>query len=205
MVAELEKILNVKFPEKMASDEARDLMLKLCKDAEIECPPPHTNARLLDRLVDHYLESKCINPTFICDHPKVMSPLAKWHRDNPDLTERFELFIMGKEVANAYTELNSPMTQRERFEAQMKDKEAGDDEAQAIDEGFITALEYGLPPTAGWGMGIDRLTMMLTNNNSIKEVLLFPAMKPEEVKSAEKPVQGNLNGNGAPLLKKLTS
>ncbi|KAF1569446.1 UNVERIFIED_CONTAM: Lysine--tRNA ligase, partial [Eudyptes robustus] len=112
-----------------------------------------------------------------------MSPLAKWHRSRKGLTERFELFAVHKEIANAYTELNDAITQKERFEQQAKDKAAGDDEAQLIDENFVTALQYGLPPTAGWGMGIDRLTMLLTDSNNIKEVLLFPAMRPEEQKT----------------------
>ena len=120
------------------------------------------------QLVGQFLEEQCINPTFICDHPQVMSPLAKGHRSEPGLTERFELFIMKKEVCNAYSELNDPFVQRERFEQQAKDREAGDDEAQVIDEDFCTALEYGLPPTGGWGLGIDRLTMFLTNSNNIK-------------------------------------
>jgi len=109
-----------------------------------------------------------------------MSPLAKWHREKPGLTERFELFVFKKEIANAYTELNDPKVQRERFEQQAADKAAGDDEAQPIDENYCLALEYGLPPTAGWGLGIDRLTMFLTDSNNIKEVILYPAMKPED-------------------------
>ena len=127
-----------------------------------------------------FLESKCINPTFICDHPQIMSPLAKKHREHEGLTERFELFANCHEMCNAYTELNDPVEQRARFQGQAKDKEAGDDEAMFVDEDFCKALEYGLPPTAGWGMGIDRLTMLLTDSNSIREVLLFPAMKPQE-------------------------
>uniref|UniRef100_A0A8D0G580 Aminoacyl-transfer RNA synthetases class-II family profile domain-containing protein n=1 Tax=Sphenodon punctatus TaxID=8508 RepID=A0A8D0G580_SPHPU len=111
-----------------------------------------------------------------------MSPLAKWHRSVKGLSERFELFVVKKEICNAYTELNDPMKQRELFMEQAKDKAAGDDEAMSIDENFCTALEYGLPPTAGWGMGIDRLAMFLTDSNNIKEVLLFPAMKPNENK-----------------------
>lgn len=146
----------------------------------IECPPPRTSARLLDKLCGEFIEEACINPTFIMEHPQIMSPLAKWHRTVPGLTERFELFVMKKEVCNAYTELNDPVVQRQRFEQQASDKAAGDDEAQLIDENFCTALEYGLPPTGGWGMGIDRLTMFLTDNNNIKEVLLFPAMKPDD-------------------------
>jgi lysyl-tRNA synthetase class 2 len=110
----------------------------------------------------------------------MMSPLAKWHRDDSTLTERFELFINYHEVVNAYTELNDPKVQLEAFQKQSDQKDAGDDEAQSVDQGFVTSLEYGLPPTAGWGMGIDRLTMLLTDSNNIKEVLLFPAMKPNE-------------------------
>lgn len=121
-----------------------------------------------------------MNPTFITEHPQIMSPLAKWHRSEKGLTERFELFVMKKEICNAYTELNDPVVQRQRFEQQAKDKAAGDDEAQMVDETFCTALEYGLPPTGGWGLGVDRLTMFLTDANNIKEVLLFPAMKPDD-------------------------
>ncbi|CAL8352705.1 unnamed protein product [Merluccius merluccius] len=132
---------------------------------------------------------KCINPTFICDHPQIMSPLAKWHRSQKGLTERFELFVMKKEVCNAYTELNDPIRQRELFEQQAMAKAEGDDEAMFVDETFCTSLEYGLPPTAGWGMGIDRLTMFLTDSNNIKEVLLFPAMKPDDNKPAP-PTEG---------------
>ena len=116
------------------------------------------------------------------EQPLIMSPLAKWHRTEKGVTERFELFVMKKEVCNAYTELNDPAVQRSRFEQQAKDKASGDDEAMFLDENFCTALEYGLPPTGGWGMGIDRLAMFLTDSNNIKEVLFFPAMKPEENK-----------------------
>eukprot|EP01061_Rhynchopus_euleeides_P022306 TRINITY_DN3632_c0_g1_i1.p2 TRINITY_DN3632_c0_g1~~TRINITY_DN3632_c0_g1_i1.p2 ORF type:complete len:590 (+),score=311.58 TRINITY_DN3632_c0_g1_i1:54-1823(+) len=202
MIEELEKLTETKFPAVLESAEATTFLKNLLIKYKLDLTPPHTNARMLDKLVDHFLESQCVNPTFICDHPKVMSPLAKWHRNNQDLTERFELFIMRKEVCNAYTELNSPMTQRERFEGQVKDKDAGDLEAQPVDEGFITALEYGLPPTAGWGLGIDRLTMMLTSQMNIKEVLLFPAMKPHETAQAGAPFGGAaLNGQGVPALK----
>ncbi|XP_050525159.1 lysine--tRNA ligase isoform X2 [Daktulosphaira vitifoliae] len=182
MFPALEEALSVKLPNPLdlSSPESNKLLEELCLKHEVECPPPKTSARLLDKLVGEFLEEKCINPTFICDHPQVMSPLAKWHRSIPGLTERFELFVMKKEVCNAYTELNDPMIQRERFEQQAKDKAAGDDEAQLIDENFCTSLEYGLPPTAGWGLGIDRLTMFLTDSNNIKEVLFFPAMKPDD-------------------------
>ncbi|XP_076654207.1 lysyl-tRNA synthetase isoform X2 [Halictus rubicundus] len=182
MIKTLEEVLKIKFPpaDQLNTPETNQMLSELCVKHEIECPPPRTTARLLDKLVGEFIEETCINPTFILDHPQIMSPLAKWHRSEKGLTERYELFIMKKEVCNAYTELNDPMVQRERFEEQAKDKAAGDDEAQLIDENFCTALEYGLPPTAGWGMGIDRLTMFFTNSNNIKEVLLFPQMKPDD-------------------------
>lgn len=182
MISSLEQILKVKFPSatELNTPEANKFLSDLCTKHEVECPAPRTTARLLDKLVGEFLEENCINPTFICDHPQIMSPLAKYHRSAAGLTERFELFVMKKEVCNAYTELNDPAVQRERFEQQAADKAAGDDEAQLVDENFCTALEYGLPPTGGWGMGIDRLTMFLTDNNNIKEVLLFPAMKPDD-------------------------
>ncbi|XP_042273558.1 lysine--tRNA ligase isoform X1 [Thunnus maccoyii] len=185
MTHDLEKIMGVKFPptDSYDSDETRKFFDDLCAQKGVECPPPRTTARLLDKLVGDFLEVTCINPTFICDHPQIMSPLAKWHRSQKGLTERFELFVMKKEVCNAYTELNDPIRQRELFEQQAQAKAEGDDEAMFIDETFCTALEYGLPPTAGWGMGIDRLTMFLTDSNNIKEVLLFPAMKPDDNKT----------------------
>jgi lysyl-tRNA synthetase class 2 len=137
------------------------------------------------KLIDEIFGAKCegnyIQPTFITDYPKEMSPLCKSHRDNPDLTERFELMVCGKEIANAYSELNDPIDQRERFEHQMKLSEKGDDEANGvIDEDFLRALEYGMPPTSGMGIGMDRLIMFLTNNASIQEVLFFPQMRPEK-------------------------
>lgn len=182
MIPELETTLGIKLPPPSEFDnpETNKILSELCVQHAIECPPPRTTARLLDKLVGEFIEINCIHPTFIVEHPQVMSPLAKWHRSVPGLTERFELFVMRKEICNAYTELNDPMVQRERFEQQSKDKAAGDDEAQVVDETFCTALEYGLPPTGGFGMGIDRLTMFLTDSNNIKEVLLFPAMKPDD-------------------------
>ena len=191
-----------------------------CTDSRIRfvCsagPEPRTTTRLLDKLVGHFLEPQAISPMFICEHPEIMSPLSKSHRTKKGRTERFELFVLEKEICqthtetrrhashaplfhfihcsrsrfacfagNAYTELNLPMVQRERFLAQAKDKDAGDDEAQAMDEDFCKALDFGLPPTAGWGMGIDRMTMFLSNTDNIKEVLLFPAMKPQEHEAA---------------------
>ncbi|XP_034644136.1 lysine--tRNA ligase isoform X3 [Trachemys scripta elegans] len=189
MVCELERILGVKLPatDHFETEETRKFFDAICVERGVECPPPRTTARLLDKLVGEFLEVTCINPTFICDHPQIMSPLAKWHRSQQGLTERFELFVMKKEICNAYTELNDPFRQRQFFEDQAKAKAAGDDEAMFIDDNFCTALEYGLPPTAGWGMGIDRLTMFLTDSNNIKEVLLFPAMKPEDNKKEVEP------------------
>nr|WP_288811836.1 lysine--tRNA ligase [uncultured Sphingobacterium sp.] len=137
------------------------------------------------KLIDEIFGAKCegnyIQPTFITDYPKEMSPLTKKHRDNPDLTERFELMVCGKEIANAYSELNDPIDQRERFEDQLRLSEKGDDEAMFIDQDFLRALEYGMPPTSGLGIGMDRLIMFLTNNASIQEVLFFPQMRPEKV------------------------
>lgn len=180
MIAGLEEATGEKFPADLAAPEARAFLDALVVKHGIKCGAPRTTARLLDKLVGHFLEDNIVHPTFITEHPIIMSPLAKTHRSTPGLTERFELFVLHKELCNAYTELNSPFVQRERFNAQAKDKTAGDDEAQTTDEAFCTALEYALPPTGGWGVGIDRLTMFLSDKNTIKEVLLFPAMKPDD-------------------------
>ncbi len=139
-----------------------------------------THSKLLDKLFEHFIEEDLIQPTFVIDFPKVLSPLAKTHRDDPDLVERFELIVNKQEIANAYTELNEPDEQRERFFQQLREKELGDEEAMEIDENFLMALEYGLPPTAGEGIGIDRLIMMLTDSSSIREVILFPTLRPEK-------------------------
>ncbi|MCM4156608.1 lysine--tRNA ligase [Gramella sp. AN32] len=136
--------------------------------------------KLIDEIFGEKCEGKFIQPTFITDYPKEMSPLCKVHRENPELTERFELMVCGKEIANAYSELNDPIDQRERFEEQLKLSEKGDDEAMFIDNDFLRALEYGMPPTSGLGIGMDRLIMFLTNKQSIQEVLFFPQMKPEK-------------------------
>ena len=135
--------------------------------------------KLIDTIFGEKCEHHYIQPTFIIDYPKSMSPLTKEHRSNPKLTERFELMVNGKELANAYSELNDPIDQRKRFEEQLELSEKGDDEAMFIDQDFLRSLEYGMPPTSGIGIGIDRLCMLLTNNNSIQEVLFFPQMKPE--------------------------
>ncbi|RCH83270.1 lysyl-tRNA synthetase [Rhizopus stolonifer] len=182
MITTLEEKLGVTFPpgDQLHTEETNKFLNDILIKQGIDCSAPRTNARMLDKLVGEYLESTCISPTFITGHPQMMSPLAKKHRDRAGLCERFEMFVATKEVCNAYTELNDPFDQRERFAEQANQKAAGDDEAQMIDESFCQSLEFGLPPTGGWGMGIDRLTMFLTNSNNIKEVLLFPAMKPEE-------------------------
>lgn len=182
MMKGLEEALGVKMPdnEKLGTPEARAFFEGLLKKHNVECSAPRTTARMIDKLVGEFLESKCKDPTFIIDTPILMSPLAKWHRSQPGLSERFELFINYHEVVNAYTELNDPKVQLAAFETQAGAKAEGDDEACVVDNDFVTALEYGLPPTAGWGMGIDRITMLMTNSNNIKEVMLFPAMKPND-------------------------
>ncbi|TFK18292.1 lysine-tRNA ligase [Coprinopsis marcescibilis] len=189
MIETLEEKLNVKFPpgEELHTDQTNKWLRALCVKHNVDCSEPRTNARLLDKLVGEYIEPLCQSPAFIVGHPQVMSPLAKWHRSRPGLCERFEGFMCGKEFCNAYTELNDPFEQRLRFEEQVRQKEQGDDEAQGIDETYIDALEHGLAPTGGWGLGIDRLVMFLTDSTNIKEVLLFPAMKPMEVTPGNNP------------------
>ncbi|MEX2596360.1 MAG: lysine--tRNA ligase, partial [Salibacteraceae bacterium] len=152
---------------------------RFCKTLHIETDESMGKGKLLDEIFGEKCEPNLIQPTFVMDYPKEMSPLCKVHRNNPELTERFELMINGKEVANAYTELNDPIDQRARFEEQLKLSEKGDDEAMFIDQDFVRSLEYGMPPTSGMGIGIDRLVMLLTNSPSIQDVLLFPQMKPE--------------------------
>lgn len=146
----------------------------------IEVDETMGKGKLIDEIFGEKCEGNFIQPTFITDYPKEMSPLCKEHRENPELTERFELMVCGKEIANAYSELNDPIDQRERFEEQLKLSEKGDDEAMFIDNDFLRALEYGMPPTSGLGIGMDRLIMFLTNKQSIQEVLFFPQMKPEK-------------------------
>jgi lysyl-tRNA synthetase class 2 len=151
------------------------------KDLGVEVDNTMGKGKLIDEIFGEKCEGNYIQPTFITDYPKEMSPLCKEHRDNPELTERFELMVCGKEIANAYSELNDPIDQRARFEHQLKLAEKGDDEAtEFIDEDFLRALEYGMPPTSGMGIGMDRLLMFLTNNQSIQEVLFFPQMRPEK-------------------------
>ena len=169
------------FPKDLTTDESMVFLDKLCIDKNIECSEPRTTVRLLDKLISHYIEPDCINPTFLMNHPAIMSPLAKNHRDNPELTERFELFVGGMELMNSYTELNDPAVQLEKFKKQQIDKNKGDQEVPGPDETFIDALKYGLPPCAGAGLGVERFIMFLTNSNSIREVLTFPLYKTKVV------------------------
>ncbi len=160
-----------------AMDE--DGLREVCKKLGISVEKSMGKGKLVDEIFSEKCEHHYIQPTFITDYPVEMSPLTKKHRDKPGLVERFELMINGKEIANAYSELNDPIEQRARFEDQIKLMERGDDEAMFIDHDFLRALEYGMPPTAGIGFGIDRLCMLLTNQPSIQDVLLFPMMRPE--------------------------
>ena len=153
---------------------------KVCGDLGIEVDPSMGKGKLIDEIFGEKVEANLIQPTYITDYPIEMTPLAKKHRSKPGLVERFELFVNGKEIANAYSELNDPIDQRERFEDQLKLAARGDDEAMAMDEDFLRALEYGMPPTSGLGIGIDRLTMLMTDNSTIQEVLFFPQMRPEK-------------------------
>ena len=160
--------------------KSEDEIRAVAKELGLEVDETMGKGKLIDEIFGEKCEHNYIQPTFITDYPVEMSPLCKKHRDNPELTERFELMVNGKEVANAYSELNDPIDQLERFEDQLKLSEKGDDEAMFIDQDFVRALEYGMPPTSGMGIGIDRLTMMLTNQDSIQEVLFFPQMRPEK-------------------------
>ena len=167
-----------------AMDEAE--LRATCQQLGVEVDETMGVGKLIDEIFGEKCEGSYIQPTFITDYPKEMSPLTKEHRSNPRLTERFELMVNGKELANAYSELNDPIDQRERFEEQLRLSEKGDDEAMFIDNDFLRALEYGMPPTSGMGIGMDRLVMLLTGQESIQEVLLFPQMRPEKVAPRDK-------------------
>ncbi|MBI9054079.1 MAG: lysine--tRNA ligase [Bacteroidales bacterium] len=157
-----------------------DQLRQVCKDLNIDVNDTFGKGKMIDEIFGEKCEGHMIQPTFITDYPVEMSPLCKKHRDNPELTERFELMVNGKELCNAYTELNDPIDQLERFQDQLKLSEKGDDEAMFIDHDFVRALEYGMPPTSGMGIGIDRLTMFMTGQESIQDVLFFPQMRPEK-------------------------
>lgn len=180
-------------------DELNEAQIReKCKGWGMEIDDTMGKAKLIDEIFGEKVEANLIQPTFIIDYPVEMSPLTKKHRSKPGLVERFELFVNGKEIANAYSELNDPIDQKERFEDQLKLAARGDDEAMAMDEDFIRALEYGMPPTAGIGFGIDRLTMLLTNNASIQEVLFFPQMRPE--KKMEAATEAQYEAAGVPVI-----
>ena len=185
------------------SEMDENQLREAAKDMGLEVDESMGEGKLIDEIFGEKCEHHYIQPTFITDYPKSMSPLTKEHRSNPKLTERFELMVNGKELANAYSELNDPIDQRERFEEQMRLSEKGDDEAMIIDQDFLRALEYGMPPTSGIGIGIDRLVMLMTNNSSIQEVLFFPQMKPEQkaaVLSEEEKIIFDLLKPGNPVV-----
>ncbi|MFM8770795.1 MAG: lysine--tRNA ligase [Candidatus Kapaibacterium sp.] len=163
---------------------SREELLAAARSIDVDVDPKSSAMKILDEIFSVKVQPHLIQPTFVIDYPVEMSPLAKAHRSEKGLVERFELFIMGKEVANAFSELNDPLDQRERLEDQSRIRAAGDDEAMVIDDDFLNAIDVGLPPTAGMGMGIDRLVMLLTNNDSIRDVLFFPQMRPEKTDSA---------------------
>ena len=160
--------------------QSEEQLREACKRLNVEIDDTMGKGKLIDAIFGQYCEEDLVQPTFICDYPIEMSPLCKRHRDNQDLTERFELFVAGKELCNAYSELNDPIDQLERFQEQMRLSERGDDEAMFIDMDFVRALEYGMPNCSGMGMGIDRLTMFMTGQTSIQDVLFFPTMRPEK-------------------------
>jgi lysyl-tRNA synthetase class 2 len=153
---------------------------KIGKNLDIDVNALPNKGKIIEEIFEVYVEPHLVEPTFIIDFPIEISPLAKKHREDPNLVERFEPYIFGREIGNAFSELNDPIDQRKRFEMQMENKKQGDDEAQVLDEDYIRALEYGMPPTAGLGIGIDRLVMILTNSSSIRDVIFFPQMRPEQ-------------------------
>ena len=168
-----------KFTSVDVSKMDEDSIRKVFKDMNLKVDKSMGRGKLIDEIFGEKCEPNLIQPTYITDYPIEMSPLAKKHRDKDGLVERFELICNGKEICNAFSEINDPIDQRERFEEQVKLGNRGDDEAMVLDEDYLTALEYGMPPTAGIGIGIDRLTMILTDSDSIQDVLFFPQMKPD--------------------------
>ncbi len=176
MVEAIKEQTGIDFAADMSFEDAK----KLAEEHEIEVEPHFAYGHIVNAFFEKYCEETFVEPTFVYGHPIEISPLAKKNPEDPRFTLRFELFICGNEYANAFSELNDPIDQRERFENQLKEKELGNDEANEMDTDYVEALEYGLPPTGGMGMGIDRLVMLLTGQDTIREVILFPAMKPTE-------------------------
>ncbi|MGM9905864.1 lysine--tRNA ligase, partial [Lactobacillus sp.] len=185
MVDLIKELTGVDFWQPMTLEEAR----KVAAEHHVEVEPYWQVGHIINAFFEEFGEKSIVDPTFVYGHPVEVSPLAKKNADDPRFTDRFEIFIMGNEYGNAFSELNDPLDQRERFEAQMAERDAGNDEADIIDEDYLRAMEYGMPPTGGLGIGIDRLVMLLTNAASIRDVLLFPTMRPEKIVDDEKNIK----------------